>query len=238
MSGNFEIVEPGKHAELKISTERGEVSGDNMMLAPVLLSEVRQLVTQFPILLRKEQETGAFFLCALFGFRKNENLYLWEGSWQEAILPVSILREPFLIADTKASDQDGLLVAVNLDHPRSRSGAGERIFTSEGDPTHFFEQIIAYLRQMNDDRPHLLNFTRALERHEFIMPISLEAEGLDLSGFNGFYALDEEKLKKAEAGTLAAFHQEGWLEVIFMIIASLGNLTGLIRLFSKKALSR
>ena len=51
--------------------------------------------------------------------------------------------------------------------------------------------------------------------------------------FGGFYTVQEERLAKLDAAALGRLHQQGYLQAIFMVIASLSHFRDLIERASK-----
>jgi hypothetical protein len=50
----------------------------------------------------------------------------------------------------------------------------------------------------------------------------------------GFYIINEEKLSELDSETLATFHAKGYLQAIYMAIASQSNIRGLINRKNKQ----
>ena len=235
MTQNFEIIEPGKHHDMLVSIDRGAAAGENIMFAPALLSETRSLQSIYPLFFRRDQNSDHYFLVALFGFRPQQNLFIVDGSWEQKRLPVSLAREPFLIAQTEDKIGQQFLVSINKDHAKSDTPHGERIFTSDGKPTPFLEEKIGYLRQVHADQPRMRELSQILHDNKMMSPVKLESPSLSshLREFQGVYAIDEDALAGLPQEIIATLHEKGFLESIYMILASLNKLDELMRILEQ-----
>ena len=94
---NYAILNNTVHRDLKVITELGEAYGSNVMHAMTFPMEFRDVQSCYPILFCKDPESGQFYPTALFGFEKNQNLFLNEEGWDASYIPMMIKRHPFLI---------------------------------------------------------------------------------------------------------------------------------------------
>ena len=66
-------------------------------MVPLVVSEFRRAIADFPIVLAKSQETGRFAPYALMGLSPNENLF-WDGERLDAAhVPLNLRRLPFFV---------------------------------------------------------------------------------------------------------------------------------------------
>ena len=97
----FALVNNVEHKNTKIITRRDEQYGDRMMSTMTFPIEFRNIQSSYPIFFQKDAETGQFFSIALLGFEKGENLFLTERGWEASYVPMSILRQPFMVGVSK-----------------------------------------------------------------------------------------------------------------------------------------
>jgi hypothetical protein len=231
---NFQIVSASKHGQTRVVTAQDSSYGDSLMYVPTFPLEFRDIQSCYPIFFLKEVETGQFFAAALCGFEPEENLFLNNGNWDASYLPMMIRRQPFLIArqtvDPKSADETLPVISIDMDHTRVSDKEGERLFSEEGKPSDFLQEAIQLLKKIHRAHQHNENFTKTLLQYDL-----LESLTLDITFNNGskksltdFYTINETKLYELEGQALAHLNKEGFLQPIFMAIASFSRLRALI----------
>lgn len=214
------------HKDLRVLTQRGAAYGDNVMLAHTFAAEFRNLQVHYPIVFQKSVQ-GSFHPVALLGFQDGQNLFLTASAWDASYLPLAIEREPFLIG----KQGDELLVHVDLDSPRISHGAeGQALFLPHGGSSEHLDRITSVLLAIHDGLQSNPAFVGALLAHELLESFVLDVEGPDgsLHRLAGFYTIDEERLAQLNGEQLHSLHQAGHLQAVYMAVASLSNLRGLI----------
>lgn len=193
--------------------------------------EFRRVQNAFPILFRRDVETGKFFALALMGFEDGENLFLEDGRWEARYRPMSLAIQPFLVGRPESGDGPSQ-VHIDLNHPRiAPPGEGIGLFDETGQPTPYLEQMAAMLGDLDEGYRASGEFFSALERHELIEPLAVDVELKDGSKHRlvGYHIIDEDRLIALDAAALAELHRAGHLMPIFMALASLSNLADLAR---------
>lgn len=214
------------HKDLRIDTARTAALGDEVMFSLTFPAEFRNVQAYYPIVFRKTPE-GGFQPIALHGFQEGRNLFLQEGRWDAAYVPLAIERQPFLIG----RDGEQLLVHIDLDNPRVRKdGGGEPLFLDQGGTTPFLERITSVLLALHDGLEATPAFVDALLRHELLESFALDVE-LDDGSLNrlvGFYTINEDKLRALDGTALQQLHSAGFLEPLYMVVASASRFRDLI----------
>jgi hypothetical protein len=128
---------------------------------------------------------------------------------------------------------DELSVHIDLDSPRVRDGGieGEALFLTYGGTSEYLERISAVLRTIHDGLAASRAFVTALVELELIESFVLDVE-LDDGSQNrlaGFYTINEDRLAQLSADQLAALHGKGYLQAIYMAVASLAQFRALIQ---------
>jgi len=214
------------HKDLRIVTARGARYGDNVMLAITFPSEFRKLQAHYPIVFRKGGDGIGFEAVALFGFQEGENLFLGKDGWDAAGLPLTIERQPFLIG---INGQE-LMVNVDLDSPRVSRSDGEAVFLPHGGNSEFLENMNSTLLAIHEGLQSMQAFTAALLEHELLEAFVFDIE-LDDGSQNrlaGFYTINEERLAALRGDALARLNEAGYLQPVYMALASLAQFRGLI----------
>jgi hypothetical protein len=200
------------------------------MFALTFPAEFRNLQAHYPIVFARSGE-GAFTPLALFGFREKQNLFLKDGRWDAHYLPLMIERQPFLIG----SSGSGKVIHIDLDHPRVSRTEGEALFREHGGNSEFLERAGGMLGSIDQGVPATAPFTAALLEHNLLESFVLDIEFRDGAQhrFTGFHTVQEERLNLLGGDALAKLHQRGFLQAIYMVIASLSNFRDLIDRASK-----
>lgn len=232
---NHVLLDNITHKDLKIDTRRSASFGDGVVCTVVFPIEFRQIQSEYPLVFTKNTETGAFEPVALFGLTENENLFLSEERWNASYIPMTIERQPFLIGFQSGSqggaNPEDPVVYIDMDSPRiSQTTEGEPVFLEHGGHTPYLEHINSVLLSIHEGHEHNRHFCAALAELNLLEPFSVEVTLEDRSKIrlSGFYTIDEEALKQLNGETLAALHQRGYLEHIYMAVASTVNFRTLI----------
>lgn len=232
---NHQIVNNAQHRDLRVLVGHSAELGDAVMACLTVPYEFRRVQAEFPIVFRRDLETGAFAAWALFGFEEGENLFLDGETWDATYKPLAQSIQPFLIG--RAADGPGQ-VHIDMDHPRvTRAGDdGVRLFDDEGAPSPLLEAIAERLGDLDHGYQAAPGFFAALERYELLEPFTLEVPLEDGSRHSlvGFHIIDEARLQGLDASTLGELHAAGHLMPLFMALASLSNFSELVARRNRK----
>src|SRR3954467_14564992 len=103
------------HADLKIRKERIEATAAEQHLIPIVVSEFRKAMTQYPIVFAKNPETGRFAPYVLTGLGTEENLF-WSGTELDvAYVPLNVRRQPFYVGTDDVAATS--LLCIDVDSP-------------------------------------------------------------------------------------------------------------------------
>ena len=226
----YEVLNSEKHRQLRIRTGYGAALGDAVMYAMTYPMEFRDIQSCYPILFTKDPNTGGFLAAALLGFEARQNLFLQDDGWDAAYVPALMQRQPFLIATGREGDNKPPVVSLDLDHPRVSANEGEALFDGDGAPSEFLRRKIAVLDKLHRGLQHGNGFINALLQHELVEQITLDIAFNDGSKktLQGFYSIAEERLYQLKGEVLESLNQAGYLQPIFMAVASLSRVRDLI----------
>ena len=228
---NHAILDRDTHRDLRIRAEPGAEFGDAVMACLTVPIEFRRIQSEFPILFRRNLETGKFSALALLGFETGENLFLDEGRWDALYRPMALAIQPFLVG-RPAAGGGAAQVHIDLAHPRiAAPEEGVRLFDEHGQPTPHLEQVAAMLGDLDEGYRASETFFEALERHELIEPLAVDVEltGGSQHRLVGYHIVNEDRLAALDAAALDDLHQAGHLMPIFMALASLSKLAEVAR---------
>ncbi len=230
-----ELLNNINHQGLKIITRKSAEFGDAVSNTLAMPTEFRELQKEYPIVFRKNTQTGEFQSVVLLGFEKGQNLFLTEQGWDASYIPAVIAREPFLIG-FRDEEQDGQMVKVpmvlvNMESPRiSKTDEGEAVFLEYGGNSPYLEKITATLGLIHEGMDASKAMFEAFLQLELIEPVRLEIafndrEKIDLTGN---YTINQEKLLSLDDTTLGKLHRSGLLLLANYVLASLSNIQRLI----------
>ena len=202
----YEILNKEEHRQLRIKPGYGSELGDAAMYVMTYPLEFRDIQGCYPILFAKDDR------------------------WDATYVPALVQRQPFLIAKSSEGDDKPPVVSLDLDHPRVSQDEGEALFDDDGNPTAFLEGKIALLDKLNRGLQHGTGFIDTLLEHELLDQITLDlafADG-DKKTLEGFYCIAEERLYQLPGDVLESLNRAGYLQPIFMAVASLSRVRDLI----------
>lgn len=222
------------HKDLRVIRDYAQAPGYDVSAARVFPSEFMQLQMEYPLFFIRNKEEGGFDPIALLGFEDKENLYLDESGWDAGYVPLSIEREPFLIGFQEQL-VDGVptrapVVHIDLDHPSVSESEGERVFMPHGGESPLLERISSVLMSIHQGHEAAKSFSEMLVGLELIESMTLEAGLKDGSkqSLTGLYTINEDKLQNLNANALESLHKKGHLRDVYMMVASLPNVSRLI----------
>ncbi|MEL1263322.1 SapC family protein [Pseudoxanthomonas putridarboris] len=230
----YELLNNVTHKDLRVVTRFGREFGDAIGMVPAFPTEYAELQREYPIFFRKDGDSDGFHSVALLGFDRDENLFLQGERWNASYLPGVIARGPFLIG-FQEQQVDGELrrepvIHVDLEHARVATGEGEPVFLPQGGHSPYLQHIITVLRGINDGVEGGKAMFAALDALELIQPVGLDVRFDNEHGVNltGLYGIDRERLAALDAASLHRLHQAGYLEGVYLVLASLHNMRRLI----------
>lgn len=222
---NPQLLNNVDHKDLRVITAHGAQYGDNVMTALTFAQEFRNLQAHYPIVFFKSDEGSAFQSVALLGFQAGENLFLAHNRWDAAYVPLTIARQPFLIGNVNGE----MLLHVDMDSPRVSRTEGEHVFLKFGGNSEFLEKMSSNLSAIHYGRNLEPAFSAALQEFNLLESFVFDVELMDGSQnrLAGFYTINEERLGALDGKALEKLSRAGFLQPIYMAIASLSNLSAL-----------
>ena len=219
-----QIVDNATHRDLRVLADHAAELGDGVMACLVVPDEFRMAQAEFPIVFRRDLETGKFSAWALFGFEEGENLFLTGDRWDARYKPLALAIQPFLIGRGAGETAQ---VHIDMDHPRV-SGAGVRgvrLFDDLGQASPYLEDIAEKLGMLDAGYRGSEDFAAALERHDLLEPFTLEVPLADgtVHSLVGFHTIHEERLAALPGAALAELHDAGYLTPLYMALASISQ---------------
>jgi SapC len=220
---NIVLLDSQSHRKLRVHAQAAAHYGDDQRFVAVVVNEFHALAMHYPILFSKDADTGQFYCGAMLGFDAGENLFLDEHRTSGVYRPLNLQRGPFL---TSGSD-----LAIDLDHPRVAQSGDQPLFTEAGEPTAYLQSIMGLMRELRPGLERTRIFIDTLLSLTLIEPVTVSArfdDGTDRE-FTGLYTVNRDQLKDlADAAVLDLFRR-GYLQLIYLMLASLKHVSALAR---------
>jgi hypothetical protein len=229
----YELLNNVAHKNLRVATRFGAAYGDDIGMVPAYPTEYAELVREYPIFFRKNED-GEYQSVVLLGFDVNENLFLDGEQWKATYLPAHIARGPFLIG-FQEQNVDGELrreavISVDMDDPRVNFEEGEAVFLPQGGNSPYLEHVTTLLRGIRDGVEGGKAMYAAFDSLGLIQPLTLDIKFDDQHGANvtGLLGIDRERLAALDAESLHSLHRSGYLEGAYLVLASMHNMRRLM----------
>jgi hypothetical protein len=203
------------HRTVRVQAEAAAKFGDNQRFVQVVVTEFSLLVTHYPILFSKDADTGAFFCGAMLGIDDGENLFLKEGSGHEGYRPLNLQRAPFFVSGDE--------LAIDLDHPRVGADTGQALFDDRGDATPYLESIKGAFQQLKPGIEMTRRFIETLLRLNLLEPVDIVLGFDDGSKRNlvDLYTVNQDLLRQLPDESVIELFRRGYLQLVYLLIASL-----------------
>jgi hypothetical protein len=213
---NIVALDSQAHRDLKVRAGPSAAHGDNQRFVQVIVNEFPLLAAQCPILFSKDADTGGFYCGAMLGVDPGENLLIEEGGPFEGYRPLNLQRAPFF-----ASTAGGL--GIDLDSPRVDAEGGEALFTESGEPTAYLESVMATFRELKPGLERTKVFVETLLGLKLIEPVDIRLAFDDGTSreLEGLYTINQEALRQLPDETVVQLFRRGYLQLIYLMIASL-----------------
>lgn len=235
---NYVLLNQTEHAKLKVITDRSAELGDAVNFVMTFPFEFRNIQACYPIFFQKDPDKGIVYPVALLGFEQGENLFLDEAGWNASYVPLMIKRQPFLIgfqSDPADATKRNAMVSIDVDNPRVNQEKGEALFLEHGGTSEFLQEATQSLELIHQAHQHSEKFVNKLIELELLESFTLDIalENGSENQLLGYYTINEEKLQGLDGEVFGALNDEGFLQPLFMIIASHACIRNLVDLKNK-----
>ena len=180
---------------------------------PVVLAEIEQAASAFPLVFRRDAETGRIEIVALLHLTAEEPtpFVTTEGTWRGTYVPSALRAHPFAAAPSDQGDDMALLVdeasGLVTDDPKD-----EPFFDAAGAPSAALEQVITFFRTRATSAQATAAACAALDAAGLLTPLA-PLSGMTGADARGFLAVDPEALAGIDAPTLWSLWQGGALRL-------------------------
>jgi hypothetical protein len=195
---------------------------------PVLAAELATAALEQTIIFAGEGD--AIFPCLILGMQADKNDHVKEdGSWNGNYVPAFLRRYPFVFSRT----EDGKNFTLCIDEEFegfNDEGRGERLFDVDGERTQYLETMLKFIQEYQAQFERTQAFARQLNELDLLESAQAQfrIEGKE-SALAGFKTVSRAKLKALDADILKSLAENDALELCYLHLQSLNNLTPMAR---------
>jgi len=196
---------------------------------PLLAQEFREAVSEYPIVFAGTEEN--ILPAVLLGFSGHENLFVDDaGKWDSKYIPAFARRYPYVFS----SSDDGQTLTLCIDEEFSgfnQEGHGERLFSDDGEQTPYLKKVLEFQTDFQILYKRTLDFCKKLQKWNLLDPMQANLKfgsGQEIS-IGGFMVVNRDRLKEIPADTLSELVALDELELIYLHLQSMRNVTDLGR---------
>lgn len=218
---NIVVLNNTLHRKVRVTASAALALGDNQHFVPVAVSEFPALALHYPILFAKDADTGQFYCGAMLGFDAGENLCIDEQREDGLYRPLNLRRGPFYTAGDE--------LAVDLEHPRVSATGEHPLFDETGNPSLYLQSVMGIMRELKPGLARTTVFIRTLLDLQLIEPVAIKSQFDDGSRreTDGLYTVSQDALAGLDDKSAVDLFRRGYLQLIYLQRASLGNVTAL-----------
>ncbi|BFM20291.1 SapC family protein [Gilvimarinus japonicus] len=231
MSRAAEVLDSTKHKKLRVLANCWADQCYQCDSVNVVISELQNLVHEYPILIAKNPTSGRFQLRALLGLGDGKNLYVQDGIWRAGCYPLEVLSRPFRLCVPDANASAAGVIAVEPDSELFSEEEGEPLFQEDGSPSAMLQRITQVFSALLNGQQQSEDFLARLHKWGLIEPVSI---GVTLNdgtqkALEGLYGINEDSLKALPDEALSESHKNGDLYAIHLILSSSVHIEKLAR---------
>jgi hypothetical protein len=211
------MITRARHAQQRwLPTDNYQFAVDEA-LVPLVSAELTRAAAALPLALGVQGDS--WVPVAVQGLRPDENVWVGQGQWLAAYLPLRYRLHPFTLR--KAAE--GQMVFC-LDEARGlaqANQAGMSFFTDAGELTETLTEILQTLTQYEQDRSATVNACAQLQQYQLLVPLTMTQDNPDLPSFDtGLLQVDADALSQLSGDALHALQASGALAIAYALLLS------------------
>ncbi|MEA5616594.1 SapC family protein [Cronbergia sp. UHCC 0137] len=223
------------HKDWSINTNPDFSFAQGLNSVPLMSIEFTNAVTEYPIVFTGTEEE--IIPAVILGIKSEENLYVAQnGTWEGKYIPAFVRRYPFVFS----SNDNGENFTLYIDQEFvgwNQDGIGERLFDDQGEQTQYLVNILGFLQEYQVQFQRTQNFCKKLKELNLLEPMKADFTLItnEKTSLTGFMGINQESLKKLSSEQLMDLMQSDELELVYLHLQSMRNLSALVDRMSLKA---
>src|SRR4051812_5328478 len=208
---DFQPINFEQHKSLGYVEKYSSENGHQLGAVMILPNEFAKVQREYPILFRKDSETGRFLPVALLGFEEDENLFLNDNSWSTRYIPLAVKQGPFLIGLQQHEAEQRLAIYADLNDSRIQQNAAPALFNANGTASTTLNEIRDILSARHEGSERLEPMVEAFLKYDLLEPVRLEIDLANgtTANFDAGYTVHIEKLIALANDAVAELHKTG-----------------------------
>lgn len=215
-----------RHGGWSVTGNNGYNFARNINAVPLLASEFINAAVDGTIVFAGEGDN--VFPSLLLGVQGGNVLIGEDGNWQGAYVPAFLRRYPFIFSHDEEAGTFTLCIDEEFEGIND-SGRGERLFDSEGNRTQYLNNMLQFVTD------YQTMFERTKLFCQRLVQLGVLESGVahfnlpqgERASLGGLSTINRDKLKEIDAETLQTMLSTDELELCFVHLQSLNNLTSL-----------
>lgn len=204
---------------------------------PILATEFAACALEYTIIFAGEGDV--VFPSVILGTKDGQNAHVKpDGTWDGRYVPAFLRRYPFVFAASEDNQTFTLCVDEEFEGLNT-DGLGERLFDAEGNRTQFLESTLQFATGYQAQFQRTQQFTDRLKSLELLEPAQAQfnfASG-ERTQLAGFQTVNRDKLKALPAATLSEMAMNDELELCYLHLHSLNNITPMTQRLAERMAS-
>ncbi|WP_341938180.1 SapC family protein [Marinimicrobium sp. C2-29] len=236
---NIELLDNVKHKDLRVDPGYTAAYGDSVNQVLVFPSEFVELQKEYPILLKKDGDSGSFQAVVILGLERDENLFLDESGWHAHYVPAVQARGPFSIGLRKEGEGNEErvepLIQVDMESPRVRP-EGTPVFLQHGGSSEYLKRVSKVLKVIQEGWAVARTFYPTLDKMGLIEPVNININLSETERYSieNYYTVSEDKLLELDGDQLKKLNELGYLQAAYHLLASQTNISRLLARKNRK----
>jgi hypothetical protein len=220
-------VSSARHGKWSVEVGNDYSFSKTVNSVPLLAVEFPNANSEYPIVFAGSGDT--VMPAVILGLRGQENLFLAaDKTWKASYIPAFVRRYPFVFSSNADNSQFTLCIDEAF-HGFNQDGKGARLFTDEGKPSAYVENVLKFLQEYQVQFLRTQAFCRKLKELNLLDPMQAEVTlpAGARTALTGFQAVNRQRLKDLPAEKLAELAKTDELELIYLHLSSLRNFNSL-----------
>lgn len=222
------------HRDWSVKTGDTYSFAKNINSVPLLAAEFTTAALEHTIIFTGEGD--AVCPSVILGMQGNANDHVTDdGNWKGNYVPAFLRRYPFVFSKSEDGETFTLCIDDEFDG-FNNEGKGERLFDADGARTQYLETILKFIQEYQTQFQRTQVFTQKLSELGLLEPAQAQFQlAGKQSSLAGFKTVKRQKLKELTAKKLKDLAATDELELCYLHLQSLNNLTPMARRLSEQA---
>jgi hypothetical protein len=215
-----------RHGNLSVKAGADYGFARKVNAVPVTTVEFPRAAAEYAIVFAGSEETVVPVV--VLGIQDQNTFVDEEGRWKARYVPAFVRRYPFVFA----ANDDGSRFTLCIDETFAgcnHDGRGERLFDADGERTQYLKSVLQFQQEYQAHFNATVAFCRRLQELSLLAPVQAQfaAAGGRRHALAGFSVVNRERLKALSEDKLAQMVRSDELELVYLHLHSMGNLTAM-----------